>query len=98
MKLGLRIGIFAAAGVVVLMLIWKGLTAGGGPDPLRANTGSTVAFLDIGILVFREGLECILVLAAITASMTGTKQEYRRPDRVGAAVGFLDTWSSWVSH
>ena len=26
-------------------------------------------FLDIGVLVFREGLECILVLAAITASM-----------------------------
>ena len=40
---------------------------------MRPNTSPTVAFLDIGVLVFREGLECILVLAAITASMTGAK-------------------------
>ena len=43
------------------MLIWQGVTAQGAPDPLRSNTSLTVAFLDIGILVFREGLECILV-------------------------------------
>jgi len=55
------------------MLIWQGATAHGAPDPLRPNTSSTVAFLDIGILVFREGLECILVLAAITASMTAAR-------------------------
>ena len=81
MKLGLRIGVFAAAAFVVAMLIWQGITAQGAPDPLRPNTGSTVAFLDIGILVFREGLECILVLAAITASMpdVGDGRIFRRP-------------------
>ncbi|MEY2503774.1 MAG: high-affinity iron transporter, partial [Verrucomicrobiota bacterium] len=62
----------AAAGVVAV-LIRQGVTEQGAPDPLRPNTSPTVAFLDIGVLVFREGLECILVLAAITASMTGTK-------------------------
>src|SRR5262249_18836269 len=86
MKLALRIGILAAAAFVVSMLIWQGVAAQGAPDPLRLNTSSTVAFLDIGILVFREGLECILVLAAITASMTGPKREHRRP------VAFLITW------
>ena len=70
MKLALRIGVLAAAACVVAALIWQAVTAQGAPDPLRPDTSPTVAFLDIGILVFREGLECILVLAAITASMT----------------------------
>jgi high-affinity iron transporter len=54
-----------------------------------------VAFLDIGILVFREGLECILVLAAITASMTGTKRDHRRPVAVGATFAFVATLITW---
>jgi high-affinity iron transporter len=54
-----------------------------------------VAFLDIGILVFREGLECILVLAAITASMTGTKRDHRRPVAFGATFAFVATLITW---
>jgi high-affinity iron transporter len=95
-----RSGIIAAimalaAAAVVAVLIWQGLTEQGAPDPLRPNTSPTVAFLDIGVLVFREGLECILVLAAITASMTGTKQAHRRPVALGAAVGFGATLITW---
>jgi high-affinity iron transporter len=85
----------AAAGVVAV-LIWQGLTEQGAPDPLRPNTSPTVAFLDIGVLVFREGLECILVLAAITASMTGTRQAHRRPVAVGAAIAFGATLITWL--
>jgi high-affinity iron transporter len=85
----------AAAGVVAV-LIWQGVTEQGAPDPLRPNTRPTVAFLDIGVLVFREGLECILVLAAITASMTGTKQAHRRPVAVGAAIAFGATLITWL--
>jgi high-affinity iron transporter len=85
----------AAAGVVAV-LIWQGVTEQGAPDPLRPNTSPTVAFLDIGVLVFREGLECILVLAAITASMTGTKQAHRRPVAVGAAIAFGATLITWL--
>src|SRR3954454_22234126 len=84
-----------AAAAVVGVLIWQGVTEQGAPDPLRPNTSPTVAFLDIGVLVFREGLECILVLAAITASMTGTKQAHRRPVALGAAVGFGATLITW---
>src|SRR6188472_3868003 len=96
MKLGLRIGVFAAAAFVVAMLIWQGVTAQGAPDPLRPNTSSTVAFLDIGILVFREGLECILVLAAITASMTGPKRAHRRPVALGAAFAVIASLITWL--
>src|SRR6476659_4388439 len=95
MKLALRIGVLAAAAFVASMLIWQGVTAQGVPDPLRSNPSSTVAFLDIGILVFREGLECILVLAAVTASMTGPKREHRRPVAFGAAFAFVATLITW---
>jgi high-affinity iron transporter len=96
MKPALRIGIVVAALFVVAMLVWQGVTAHGAPDPMEPNTGRTVAFLDIGILVFREGLECILVLAAITASMTGAKRAHRRPIALGAGLAFIATLITWL--
>jgi len=51
--------------------------------------------VDTGLLVFREGLEMILVLSAITASMMGANQTYRRPIAVGAGGGFLATVITW---
>lgn len=54
-----------------------------------------MAALDIGVLVFRRGLECILVLAAITASMMGAARVYRRPVATGAAIAFLATLVTW---
>jgi high-affinity iron transporter len=85
----------AAAAAVIAILVWQGVTEQGAPDPMRPHTSPTVAFLDIGVLVFREGLECILVLAAITASMIGTKQTHRRPVAIGAGVAFGATLITW---
>src|SRR5437868_3532404 len=85
-----------AAAAVIAILVWQGVTEQGAPDPMRPNTSPTVACLDIGVLVFREGLECILVLAAITASMTGTKQAHRRPVAIGAGLAFGATLITWV--
>jgi high-affinity iron transporter len=85
----------AAALLIISVLVWQGVTASGNPDPTTPNTSRAVAVLDIAVLVFREGLECILVLSAITASMVGSNQPYRRPIAAGAAVGFgaiLVTW------
>ena len=96
MKVALRIGVVAAALFVIAMLVWQGVTAQGAPDPTRPNTSPTVAFLDIGILVFREGLECILVLAAITASMTGAKRVHRQPVALGAGLAFVASFVTWV--
>ena len=64
------------------------------PDPtVRSSTAA--AAVDVGILVFREGLECVLVLTAITASMTATTRSYRRPVAIGAALAFLATLLTW---
>ncbi len=91
----LFIGIFLAALCVVAMMVWQGITSHGAPDPTQPNTSPTVAFLDIGVLVFREGLECILVLAAVTASMTGERRAHRRPVALGAGLAFVATLVTW---
>lgn len=59
------------------------------------QTSDSAAVLNIGVLVFREGLECVLVLAAITASMTGPRREYQRAVAIGAGIGFLATLVTW---
>ena len=84
-----------AALLVVSILVWQGITAYGAPDPTKANTTPISAFLDIAVLVFREGLECILVLSAITASMTGAQRVFRRPVAAGAGMGFAATVITW---
>jgi len=90
------IGISVAAIAVIAILVWQGIFAQGAPDPTQPNTSKTVAALDIGVLVFREGLECILVLAAITASMVGPKRAHRKPVAAGAGVAFGATLITWV--
>jgi len=94
-KLVLRIFLLAAALIVISVLVWQGITASGAPDPTLPHTDTRVAVLDTGILVFREGLECILVLSAVVASMMGTNQKYRRPIAIGVAVGFVATVLTW---
>ena len=87
-----------AAGVLALItgvLIWQSIAAGGVPDPTAPDTPLGSAILGIGVLVFREGLECILVLAAITASMIGSSARYRRPIAAGVGVAFLATLLTW---
>ena len=94
-KISTQVFLSIAVLAVAAILIWQGITAHGTPDPLRPHTNPTVAFLDIGVLVFREGLECILVLAAITASMVGARSVHRRPVAIGAAVAFGATLVTW---
>jgi len=86
--------IFAAT-FVIAVLVWQGITAHGSPDPTHAHGSKAVAIFDIGVLVFREGLESILVLSAIIASMVGTNAVHRRPVAMGAGVGFLVTIVTW---
>jgi high-affinity iron transporter len=90
-----RIGVLAVAILLIAIIIWQGINTHRAPDPTQMNTSPTVAFMDIGVLVFREGLECVLVIAAITASMTGSNQVHRRPVAIGAGIAFLATLITW---
>jgi high-affinity iron transporter len=89
-------GVLVFAALFVLgVLVWQGITAHGSPDPSQAHGNQAVAIFDIGVLVFREGLESILVLAAIVASMVGTNAVHRRPIAYGAGVGFVASIITW---
>ena len=77
------------------VLLREGFTARGNPDPLSPPSDATAAVLDIAVLVFREGLECILVLAAVTAGMVGSSAVYRRPVAAGTGAAALATLITW---
>lgn len=92
-----RVLLITAALAVVGVLVWQGITAGGNPDPTTPNLSPAAATLDIGVLVFREGLETILVLAAIIASMTGERAAQRKPVVAGAGLAFGATLITWFA-
>jgi high-affinity iron transporter len=94
LRMVFRILLGIAAALITGVLIWQGLTASGNPNP-TPNMIPASAAMDIGVLVFREGLESILVLAAIIASMTGEKQSHRKPVVAGAFVAFFATLITW---
>src|SRR5215475_13975515 len=84
-------------GLLVALLVWSAFAAHGGtPEPTSGEHLSHGAVvLDSALLVFREGLETILVLAAVTASMVGATQVYRKPIAIGAGTGFLASVATW---
>jgi len=81
---------------VLMLVAWARFVRGGDPDPLAPGTGHVAGVFDIGVLVFREGLECILVLAAVTASMRGPTSGHRRPVAMGAAAAFGASLLTWL--
>jgi high-affinity iron transporter len=84
----------AGAAAVAAILILQVLRTGGLPDPTgHGDFGARV--LDIAVLVFREGLECILVLSAITANMIGSRRSLQRPVAAGAGAAFLASLLTW---
>ena len=90
-----RVALVAAFLLVASGFIRLGLASLGGRNSALPDSRSTAVILDISVLVFREGLECILVLAAITASMAGSRQAYQRPVAVGAGIAFISTLITW---
>ena len=87
--------VFAAL-LVVGVLIWQTVSASGIPDPTHRGISPAAMVLSIGVLIFREGLEAILVLAAVTAGMArGKQKDYLRAIPVGAFAAFLATVATW---
>ena len=88
-------GVALAVAVTAVTLGWH--AQGGTPDPTDpANHMSpTAAVINSAILVFREGLETILVLAAVMASFRGSNQVYRRPVAAGGTVALAATVATW---
>ena len=82
-----------------LGVIWLMATAETGPvDPSEVTRGSmshgTVVF-NSTMIVFREGLEAILILAAVTASFLGCHRPQRRPVFLGSLAALLASVVTW---
>lgn len=93
-RLALWVGALALlSGVVYLMA-----TAKTGPmDPTEVSapeSRGTVVF-NASMIVFREGLEAVLIFAAITASFVGANAHRKRPVIAGAAVSFAAAVATW---
>jgi high-affinity iron transporter len=93
-----RLAWWAAGLAVVAGLVYLMATAKTGPvDPTdvsqHQSRGTVVA--NSAIIVFREGLEAVLIFAAVTASFLGANKRRRRPVVAGAAVAFAASVATW---
>jgi high-affinity iron transporter len=96
-RLGALQGVVTCAAVLVVLgvLVWQAITSYGNPDPLADGISPAAAVMNTGIVVFREGLEAVLVLAAITASLVRKRQDYWKPITLGAALSFAASIATW---
>src|SRR4051812_2653712 len=88
-------GLAVLAGIVYLMA-----TAKTGPvDPTEATAPQSHATVvaNSAIIVFREGLEAVLIFAAVTASFLGANKARRRPVVAGAACAFGAAVLTWFA-
>ena len=88
-----------AAGLAVLAgLVYLMATADTGPaDPTEVRgpqSHATVVF-NASVIVFREGLEAVLIFAAVTASLLGANAGRRKPVVAGAGVAFGAAVATW---
>jgi high-affinity iron transporter len=69
----------------------------GAADPTEATAPEShaVVVANSAIIVFREGLEAVLILAAVMAPMIGRQQRLRRPVGAGVAVAFAAVVATW---
>ena len=93
-----RVLVWTAALGAVAGLVYLMATAGTGPlDPTevqRPQSHATIVF-NAGMIVFREGLEAVLIFAAVTASFRGANKARRRPVVLGAACAFGAAVATW---
>jgi high-affinity iron transporter len=61
---------------------------------LPSAPGAIIA--NAAIIVFREGLESVVILAALMASMVGAYAHYRRPMALGAILSLVATAVTWI--
>src|SRR3954452_1344348 len=90
--------LWGAVAAVVAGLVYLMATASTGPvDPTEVThpqSEATIVF-NAGMIVFREGLEAVLIFAAVTASFRGANQQRRRPVVLGAACAFAAAVATW---
>jgi high-affinity iron transporter len=93
-----RVAWWAAGLAIVAGIVYLMATAKTGPvDPTEVSSPQSRATIvaNSAIIVFREGLEAVLIFAAVTASFLGANKRRRRPVVAGAAVAFAASVVTW---
>jgi high-affinity iron transporter len=72
----------------------EALEEGAGTLGEGASTGTVVT--NAAVIVFREGLEAVLILAAVMASLLGAARRQRRPMLIGAGVALVASAITFV--
>src|SRR3954471_2063366 len=81
------------AGTVCLMATAK--TGAVDPREGRGQQSHATVVFNSAVIVFREGLEAVLIFAAVTASFVGANAARRRPVVGGAALAFGAAVVTW---
>jgi high-affinity iron transporter len=81
--------------VLLGLLLWQAIHFNGAPDPTADGLSPRAVVLNTGILVFREGLEAVLILAALTASLLRTNEGYWKPIALGSLLSFAASVATW---
>jgi high-affinity iron transporter len=82
--------------VVAVLLMALAPTSVHEEEELAESMSAGTAVFNSAMIVFREGLEAALILAAITASMVGVNRFRRRPVFWGAAAALVASALTWV--
>lgn len=64
-------------------------------EALSGASDPTAVALNAAVIVFREGLEAVVILAALLASMVGARKVLRRPMAMGVALAFVASGVTW---
>ena len=98
-RVSLYVWTLVVLGVSVTAVVLGWHASGGTANPTALPAGRslshTTVVVNSAILVFREGLETILVLAAVLASFLGANKLYRRPVVAGGGGAILASIGTW---
>ena len=64
---------------------------------LTRNTAPTAIAMNAGIIVFREGLEAVVILASLMSSLKSAEERrYRKPMWLGSVLALIATALTWL--
>lgn len=91
-----RRAVVVLSGIIVLaVLIWQAVAMAGNPDPTADGISPAAMVMNTSVIVFREGLEAILILSALTASLVRSDKGHWKPVALGSGLSFLASIATW---
>ena len=91
----IKAGLWVLGLLVAAAIAWQWIAFSGNPNPSNRGLSPVAMAFSSAILVFREGLEAILVLATVTAGIVRSHRDQWRGVIVGAGAALLATVATW---